>query len=164
MSLKYKAIITVLAIVALVMGGGILYQIFGTDMMKNSPAGHNKNSDGLTEEQKALFFTLGEDTTEEEMIDYSNLVRRLAVPGDMVTINNCVASPEVLKIKFGDKLTINNEGTSDFYFSAGGTGTHITPGNKSAIVTNFKNGAGIYTYDCDDPRLGRAIGVLMLTP
>ncbi len=178
-----KTVVSVLILLAIVLGAGIYfkYNPISTGQPAVETNSNNTNTTTpttstvqnttpstnyptLTADEKALFNTPGPTATKAELDAFSTLVAKYAVAGTSVTIKDCTASPEVLKIKLGSKFTVDNKGTTDIHFGFNTDRTLVSAGTSTVITANFKNGAGIYGYGCDDQKLNRAIGILLVTP
>lgn len=169
---KSQGIITLLVIVALILGVSIYFknktniQPVSEINNSNTPRSSTEVSpanENLTAEEKILFYNPGEGASEEAFDKFFNQVNESAVEGNKVVIKDCVASPLVLKIKEGSTLTVDNQGTVDINFGFDNERTLVKAGTSEKIVAKYKNGHGIYGYLCDNSSLNRSMGLLLIT-
>lgn len=175
MESKSKVLVVILVIVALGLGYAIYAKKYAKTAVPSEQTGNqntqtNNNQQNtqtqpkeLTADEKIIFSNPGPNTSKEDLALFSSTIAKLAVPGDTVTVNNCTATPQVLKMKYGSKFTVKNAGTAEIHFGFGTDRTLIAPGASAQLTANYKNGAGIYGFGCDDKSLNRAIGILLLT-
>ena len=183
MDSKNKTIVSVLVLLAVVLGAAIYFKYNPVSTSQTAPLTNNNpvnttpgtqvtpttpaatNYPALTADEQAMFATPpGPNATKAQLDAFSALVAKNAVAGNTITVKDCTASPDVLKIKSGDKFTVNNKGTTDIHFGFDTERTLVGAGTSALITASYKNGPGIYGYGCDDKTLNRAIGILMITP
>lgn len=167
--LKSESLIVLLVAVALVLGVSIYFknkQDVRTVSEPNTqmPTGGAGVDNNLTAEEKVLFYNPGPDAPKADFDKFFSQVNQSAVDGNKIVINDCKASPLVLRIKHGDSLTIDNQGTTDIHFGFQDERTLVKAGTNEKIAAKYKNGHGIYGYGCDNTSVARSIGVLLITP
>lgn len=119
----------------------------------------------LTAEQKQLFYSPGPDATAEEKQAYFDLATKVAKSGNIISINDCTASPDVLKVKLGENISVKNTGSADIKFGLGAANkVSIKAGQTVAVKDLFTKGAGLYGYGCENSAVRRAIGMVLITP
>jgi len=130
----------------------------------NPPVTPNASNNNLTADQKIIFNAPGQGASEAQLKTFSELVNKLAVGGDKITIKDCTASPEVLRTKFGSTITVENKGSTDIHFGVGSDRVLVKAGESTKVKIDFKQGPGVYGYGCDQQNLQRSIGVLLVIP
>lgn len=167
---KRESIIVILLVVAVVLGVSIY--------LKNRPATEGNyastNKAGavrvspvdekLMEEERILFHNPGPDAPRSDFDTFFSQVNKSAVDGDKIVINDCKATPLVLRVKYESTFTVENKGAQDINFGFESEKTLVKAGTSKKIKANYKNGHGIYGYGCDNPEVARSIGVLLITP
>lgn len=109
----------------------------------------------LSEDEKTLLYSASPDY---------QLATKLAVAAAEVAIENCTAKPTILKVKYGSEITVKNNGSSDFKFGVDpDKNTTIPAGKSAAVKIDFKNGAGLYGYGCNNPEVRRSVGLIWAT-
>lgn len=153
---------TISALVIIAAGLGIAIYIKNNPVLIKSTVkvAQRYEPNNLTDLEKRISDTPGMDSSNEVKEAYSNLINQNAVDGYSLVINDCKASPLVLRVRYGDEISVTNKGKNDIHFGFGDERTLVRSGQSQKIKINFKNGAGIYGYGCDDEAYDRSIGVL----
>ncbi|MBA3733152.1 hypothetical protein H0W91_02120 [Patescibacteria group bacterium] len=117
----------------------------------------------LSADEKTVLYAPGSTASAEATQAHFDLANKIAVSTDKIVINDCLATPVVLKTKLGSTITISNQGTKDFEFRVDTSSISIPVGKSVSYKIEFKTGQGLYGYGCDEEGLNRAIGLILVT-
>ena len=101
----------------------------------------------------------GKDATDEEIRQHKELIMEKAVYTSLLDIGDCTPNPLVLKVNYGDSVTITNSGLTEHTLSRGDTTTAIpVGGTEEIVISDFvgleKGGGGFAGYGCDNVLAG----------
>lgn len=164
-----KVLLAVLLVVAIGLGFAIYSKEKKTQVKESvnlnmvSASTRTESTEGLTDEEKILFYSPAGEDQEKRAEVFFGLVNKLAVEGNKIVINDCRAVPVVLKIIFGSIFTVENIGQKDINFGIGDEKVLVKAGQSQKVKADYKNGVGVYGYGCGDPTLNRSVGMLLIT-
>jgi len=116
-------------------------------------------------QEKELFTFPPKGATAAEQKAHYDLIMSSAVETNSLDIKDCVATPEVLKVKDGSTLNITNSGSAETKFQTSGRRAIIAAGKTVPIPMNFKvKTLSIFTFGCGDPLATHPMGILVVTP
>jgi|SRR3989344_2261893 len=176
---KNSVIIAILLLLAIGLGAAIYYKQYWPKNADKNSDNTNQNEQeapkpvilsdpefdaNLTEQQKALFYNPGPDASQEQRDEFFKLAEKAAVSGQLISINGCTASPDVLKAAVGSKISVRNTGTTDIMWGVSEDKVAVKAGATVDVTALFKQGSGLYGYGCENPGVRRAIGMVLITP
>ena len=158
-----KKILIILAglVIIGVVAVAILTRIKPSVKKNNSPAPQTKKVRLSPEESLKILYP---NATDEEMsllvvVQKSpksatepavlSLAEKAAVTGEKIEFKNCAASPIVLKVRKGQKLTFVNKDQIEHTINLLGVDYKLGSLQEAALSANFKRSYGIFPYSCD---------------
>lgn len=135
--------------------GFTLYKAPSSSVSPPAPpvsSGDSSSEENLSDEIAVLQFPTAESSAEEKF-QYEQLLSKLGVKGDTLTIEACKPDPLVLRVDLGERITIINRDTSERRLGFAPDHVVVVPAEGSIEITadmeHFVHGAGAYGYGCD---------------
>ena len=175
MQSTHKVVVGVLVLLALGLGLAVYNQNKTTSPVPPPPppAGNNQNNTPPnndqgsvptpTEAEKAQLYNIpAQDAPDAEKKAHFALAAKFAVKTDTLTLNGCEADPFVIRVTEGSTFTVKNSSPREVQFGFDQKVT-IPAGGSAMLTASFKNGAGLYGYNCYDNSVTHPIGFVWVT-
>lgn len=162
-----KKFILYFLMVAAVFLGYLLYQKNQNKIEKNyeqEEVPSKIDSELFSEKEKKVLLPPAPNSSKEEVDEHFKLAGELSVEGDKVVINNCKATPLVLRAKFGGSVIFENQDEEEISLSFDSNNI-FKIGSRQSIISKqaFVHGPGLYGYLCMKGDFKGLTGFVLLT-
>lgn len=101
--------------------------------------------------------------TEEQTIDFNEIVRSKSTDTNTLQFNRCKSSPLIVRLKKGSNFIITSTDSDQQVIVLGHCEYTLNPGESITLKTDFAQVAGIYRYPCRRASYYPIAGVLQLS-